>query len=310
MKRTISILLAVLLLVSCAVISASAADEEAATPSYSWNEEGAMTITDALAKWEAENGAVTKNRYYFLMPNGSNGELGDNGEYAPSWYNEFTGTAGIYWWDSGVADPAAWIGYIPNKCANQITEADIYYADVPVDVTGVVWNNGVNGGMDDTQDIYYKAAQSVNVGTEYYDPGESDYYPDGTENFNGMIYVIDPDLVDVNELSLKQTCGGEWYYYYGSGCYGITKDGKAIENCLRDDHLNADGTHIEFDSNGDADGSGVVDIEDVTCIQKHVAEVEEIPADRFADADTDKDGEITVVDAVRLQKALAGIITL
>ncbi|MBE6824443.1 MAG: hypothetical protein E7513_03750 [Ruminococcaceae bacterium] len=239
MKRIISFLLALTVLISVAVVSTSAAVEN--DPYYSWNE-GAISVTDAVTQWEKENHPVQKHRYYFLMPNGSNGELGDNLEYARSWYNEFTETAGIYWWDSGVADPPDWIGYIAEKCTG-LGEDDIYYADVPAYVTNIIWNNGINGGEDKTQDVYYKAAQTANIGTEYYDPGESDNYPNGTENFDNMIYVIEPELVNVGDFSLKQTCGGEWYYYYGSGCYGFTPGGKAgSDACLRDDH-----THIMSD---------------------------------------------------------------
>ena len=62
---------------------------------------------------------------------------------------------------------------------------------------------------------YLKAFQTVDIGTEYYDYGESDSHPDGTESFNNMIYIIDPTQTVVNPLNGKSTFAGEWYYYHG-----------------------------------------------------------------------------------------------
>ena len=69
-----------------------------------------ITLTCAfIVVYEEETGEkVETNRYYFLMPNGKNGELGDdnsvdeNGnhygnynKFAPSWYNEYTNTPNV-----------------------------------------------------------------------------------------------------------------------------------------------------------------------------------------------------------------------
>ncbi len=241
MKKLISILLAVLMLASTVAVGVSA---------YSVTEVDVFTADQAIEEHELLYGEeVETKKFYFLMPNGKNGELGDDetipesfGKFAPTWYNKDASTAGIYWWNTGVADPLAWAGYLPSGVDEN--DPNIYYANVPTAATTIIWNNGVDGGMDSTLDIYYSAAQSVNIGAEYYDAGESDNYPDGTETFDGMIYVIDPDLVSINELSLKQTCGGEWYYYYGNGCYGFNPDGAQDVDCLRDDHHDADGNHV------------------------------------------------------------------
>ncbi len=239
MKKTLSILLAVILVVSCTVMAASA---------YSVFEPDVYTCDQAVEEHELLYGEeVETNTYYFLMPNGSNGERGDDealetfGKYANDWYKETTETAGIYWWDSGVADPTAWAGYLPS--GQDPDDPDVFYANVPTAATTIIWNNGVDGGMDATLDIYYKACQTVNIGAEYYDPGESDNYPEGTTSFDGMIYVVDPDITSIADISLKETCGGEWYYYYGKGCYGFTETGTEAD-CLRDDHFDADGNQV------------------------------------------------------------------
>ena len=321
MKRIISILIAVMLVASCAVVASA----------YSWDAPEAITVDQAIAEYEATMGEeVATYRYYFLMPNGTNGDLGDDdsvdpetgepvghfGEYAPSWYIKMedgtpaTSTAGVYWWESGVADPDAWIGYLPS--GKDENDPDVYYADVPQAVTGFIWNNAVDGGMDDTLPIYFCAAQTINIPCEYYDPDESPNYPDGTENFDNMIYVIDPDLISVAEFSGKQTCGGEWYYYYGNGCYGFTKDGTEA-NCLRDDHHDENGNHIipgpgpEPDVLlGDADQDGTVSVMDATEIQMHAAGKKELSAEALLAADADQDGNVSVMDATEIQMFAAG----
>ncbi len=305
MKRTLSILLAVLLVVSCTVVASA----------YSVIDPDIYTTDQAIEEHElvfAEE--VETFKYYFLMPNGSNGDKGDNypedigfnDKYANDWYKDgATWTAGIYWWGSGVADPTGWAGYLPSGVDEN--DPDVFYANVPQAVTMIVWNNGIDGGMDTTLDIYYKAAQTANIPCEYYDPGENENYPEGTPNFDGMIYVVDPDLISINDLSLKETCGGEWYYYYGNGCYGFTKDGTEAD-CLRDDHFNEAGEHVGKQGPapayvlGDVDGDGEVSVMDATAIQLHAASKKIIEDEvRLLAADADGDGEVSVMDATEIQ---------
>ncbi|MBR2714954.1 MAG: dockerin type I repeat-containing protein [Ruminococcus sp.] len=335
MKRLISILLAVMLVASCAVVASA----------YGWNDPDIKTVDEAVAEHvELMGEEVATNRYYFLMPNGKNGELGDDdsvdevtgepighaGEFAPTWFVPMsettvaTGTAGIYWWGSGVADPAAWVGYLPS--GSEESDPYVFYADVPQAATTIIWNNAVDGGMDSTQPIYFCAAQSINIPCEYYEPGESENYPDGTESFDNMIFVVDPDLISVAEFSGRQTCGGEWYYYYGNGCYGFTPDGTEAD-CLRDDHYDAEGNHVipEHDPIppveppssestapeyllGDVDGDGVVSVMDATEIQMVLAQTKEYATETSElAADVDKDGQVSIMDATEIQMIQAGL---
>ena len=227
MKRFICLLLSIVMLLSCATVSVFADEKDAQ-----------LSVKEAVEQYEAENGAkVNTNRYYFLMPNGSNGNMGtdDTGEYykefAPSWYNEYTtGDAGIYWWDTGKLEPAQWTGYKMEKDECE----SIYYADVPDFVETVIFNNNVNGGMDMQDPIYYKAYQSVNLIVSNYYYGESPSYPYGIDSMDNMIFVVDPELNSSFE-SNRPVYGGEWYYYYGDGCYGISEHNDP-KNCIRDDH--------------------------------------------------------------------------
>ena len=142
-------------------------------------------------------------RYYFYLPE--------------DWKNDYAYTAGIYWWE-GTGAHAAW----PGQEADPADHEGVYYCDVPQDVTTIIWNNFLDGGTDRTLPIYQAAIQTVNIGSEYYDAGESDNYPEGTDSFDGMIYVTDNEKIDINPFSGKMTVGGEWYYYYGNGEYGFT----------------------------------------------------------------------------------------
>ncbi len=145
------------------------------------------------------------NRYYFYMPE--------------SWYNEYATTAGIYWWE-GTDKCSTWPGYV----ANETDVEGVYYYDVHSDVTTIIWNNAIDGGMDQEADIYTLAVQTKNIGSEYYDVDESVNYPEGTPNFDEMIYVVDESMTEENEYNGKMVYAGEWYYYYGNGEYGYTPE--------------------------------------------------------------------------------------
>ena len=346
MKKFISILLAVMLVASL-VVTASA---------YSvWPD--AMTAEEGIAAYEADTGEeVDTNRYFFQMPNGKNGPLATKdvsytetdeetgetreivvcheGEHAPSWCNEYNNNgavAGVYWW-GGPATPSAWAGY---QGMVEDAEHSIFYADVPAATVVFIWNNGVDGGMDKTDPIYYMAQQTSDVPCEYPDPGEYESIPDGADSFDHMIFIINPDEVSINPLSLKQTCGGTWYFYYGDGCYGCYAEGLGDTTCQNPDHYDAEGTHVGFVDEtepetepetvpetvpetepetqpliglfrGDYDNDKDITILDATRAQNILAELVERPDEGFLTTiDADGDGELTILDATRVQNFLA-----
>ena len=91
MKKLISLALVLCMVFSCFAVSASA---------YGWTDPDILTVDEAVEEYElvyAEE--VATNRYYFLMPTGTNGDIGDDdsvdeegnpvghpGEFAPTWY--------------------------------------------------------------------------------------------------------------------------------------------------------------------------------------------------------------------------------
>lgn len=164
------------------------------------------TVPETEPEWSFDDlPEVGYNRYYFYMPE--------------SWYNEYATYPCIYWWE-GTDACGAW----PGHKAFKTDVPGVYYYDVNKDVTTIIWNNGIDGGTDDTQDIYTLAYQTKNIGSEYYDVEESPNYPYGTNSFDKMIYVIDESKTEINDFSGKSTYAGEWYYYYGNGEYGLTPE--------------------------------------------------------------------------------------
>ncbi len=230
-KKIISLLLTLMLAVSMVAVAAVSVSAEV-------DEQGRYTPSEG----------IETNRYYFYMPS--------------DWYNDCAFDAGIYWW-LGSDAPAAWPGYgAQNGDADQI-----YYSDVPLDSTTIIWNNGYDGGEDDTDPNYAKAIQSVDITCQFYSDGDTDIYDSDwfaemeasyngdkaalgafADNFfydeeydlgfsfnqNNMIYVINPNMISENPLNGKITSGGEWYFYYGNGEYGTypTKEEAAEKGTL------------------------------------------------------------------------------
>ena len=354
MKKMISILIAVMLIASV-VVTVSA---------YSVYPDG-QTSDEAVAAYNETSGTeVETHKYLFQMPNGENGpvasadvtytavdeETGDSsttvvckaGDHAPSWYNEYTEGAGIYWWQ-GPAACSGWAGY---KALVEDADQCIFYANVPAEVVCLVWNNGIDGGenptpgVDPADDIYYKAAQTSDVACEYPDPEEYDSIPEGADSFDNMIAVIDPDKVSMNPLSKKMTCGYNWYFYYGNGCYGsYATDSDEFtsieENCCNPQHY-VDGVHVGFKPEepeeptepvqptepevgpvvpgedeylvGDVNDSKAVDNRDAMILDRYVANWSGYE-DRIIikdSADLDRKGSIDNRDAMILDRVVAG----
>ena len=149
-KRILSVILAAVLTGSMAAISAISAS----------------AILEPTGEYTPGEGIET-NRYYFYMPQ--------------DWYNDFTTSAGMYWWEGtdpcgakdGSGGDLAWPGY---KARESEDVEGVFYVDVPTDVAMVIWNNYVDGGEDKTAPIYSKATQSFDLPCEYYSEGDTDLY--------------------------------------------------------------------------------------------------------------------------------------
>ena len=336
MKKLISILLTVVLVASL-IVSASA---------YSLYPDG-PSAKDAIAAYEEANGEkVETHRLYFQMPNGKNGpaatvqvsytpKLVDDdgnetdgepvivcnvGDKAPSWYNDYTQGAGVYYWGGAAAAPEGWAGY---KMEVEDAEHSIFYVDMPI-TSVLIFNNGVDGGMDTSKPIYYMASQTIDVPCEYPDEGEWPGIATGREEeegFDGCIFVINPDEVDTSPTSHKMTCGGSWYFYYGNGCYGCYEKDDDRHVCMNPDHYeNGDitGTHIGWGGDepiptykrADYDKDEKITIMDATRVQNILAKLMEEDEAYLLGVDADGDGKFTIMDATRIQNYLAKLMNL
>ena len=173
--------------------------------------------TDSDGNYVPSEGTETY-RYYFYMPQ--------------RWENEFTTTAGAYWWE-GTDLCETWQDMYKLK---ETENENIFSVDVPTDVPKLIFNNYVDGGADPEAPQYTKGAQTSDVtcvdddGEEAWgywpktdeDDPSNELYPEGIRNFDDMIYVIDENRIEENPLNQKLTCRGQWYYYYGNGEYGYT----------------------------------------------------------------------------------------
>lgn len=293
MKKVISLLLAMMLLISMLTVSFSAlsvSDLDDDNVPY------IKTTLQGIAEYEEEEGmepgSLGTQKVYFQMPNGKTGPVATEdvnlhhpeeldpetgeviqeaydeivihaGEKAPSWYNENNvvdgkNYAGVYWWGGPAATDGAWVGY---RMELVDEEQGIFCAYIPYDpddaaasVTVAIFNNGVDGGTDSSKPIYYQAAQTVDTNVEGAWPGDYDSLPEGSPDefsFDNCIYIIDPNQVSINAFSQKQTCGANWYIYYGDGCYGQYYEGcdeytgDVDQDCCNPDHFK-NGVHVGY----------------------------------------------------------------
>ena len=318
MKKIICILLAVILAVSVAVLSVGAVNSKddyskmitdgKYNPSDSYTvDENVPTCEEAIV---ACGGSLDEVQYiYFQLPEE------DPSNPSSYWTNKFNTLPGTdycqvcaYWWGgigkewpdgSGVK----WVGYR----ATLVDKANrIYRAALPGDgdTPLVVWNNGVNGGMDDTAEIFNYARQMRDVNIEGCEPGDEDTLPEGTpdpDTADGCISIIDWSVSQQNALTGFYNYGSNLYVYYGNGCYGNYFKGSDNFYSVARNDLNPD--HHQCD----VDFSGAVESADATAIQRHLAEKVVLDDANLKLADPDADKVVSIMDATRIQRYLAEI---
>lgn len=182
-KKVISLLLAVMLTAAMIVVAAISVSAD----------------TDDEGSYVPSEGTETYH-IYFCKPD--------------DWENKYTSDVGVYW-ENGSDTPSAWPGY----SARNADIKNVYCSDVPTDVDKVIWNNALKGTDDPTNPEYKLAYRTTDINFKGYDKGESDYYPDGVESFDNMIYIINPEFTSENDKD-ELIFTGEWFYYYGNGEYG------------------------------------------------------------------------------------------
>lgn len=203
------------------------------------NREGLISTEEALT---AAGGNIPVNRVYLKVPANDAWHSSYSiyqGKYWPS----------VYWWESIYA-PLEYPG-----CRMSIDNyaQGIYYAVIPDGTPTAIFGNGFGALEAERETEKYRALTNTdNINIEGADEGDYDTLPEGSPtewNFDGCIYVIDPESAYENEYTGRTTWRGSWYIYYGDGCYGSyaeTSDSfTGIEdNCLNPDHFDGDGNHI------------------------------------------------------------------
>ena len=316
MKKFLSILLAVVLVASVSAVSFGAITYNHADGiSYSVSTD-TPTCEEAI---EACGGTVGEDTQtvYFQLP-------ADDPEHDDrTWTNENSVLPGsdhvevcVYWWGKGVGttwpddltdgkDVAqVWVGYR----ATLVDPANrIYRAVVPNDGGSacIVWNNGVNAGMDETAPIFKYGRQLQDINIEGGEEGDDfcyDNLPEGTPNeddCDGCITVANWSRSTPNNLTHIPSYGADWYIYYGNGCYGkYNTDSDNFEsvqhNCCNPEHHHCD---VNLDE--------TVDATDVVAMQRDIVELQALSEEGAKFTDVDGDGEFSIMDATRIQRFLA-----
>lgn len=239
MKKIVSILLVAVLIMSTVV----------STAAYS-TDKLQLSVKETAQVYENPD-EIETNRYYFLMPDGTNGQKNpyendaeNYGKYVASWYNEYTDTPAVYWEESSIFFPDD-----NSACSTSVEKGDsdcVFYADVPKSASAIVWSNNVEYSDGVSDPMFAYAMYTISIPCEYYDPGESDNYPDGVDSFDNMIYVLHAPTSSTDRLpSASNEFIGEWYYYYGDGCYSTVENG-TVDNCIRDDHEHHNGSEFKY----------------------------------------------------------------
>ena len=139
--------------------------------------------------------------------------------------------------------------------------------------------------------------------------------------FDNMIFVIDPENYDVNELSGRVSYGGEFYFLYGKNADGKYEYGglpnyeMAKENgvvSVLDKSVFPNPTVQPTDPfngmiYGDVNNDGLITIVDATIVQKYIVNVAQLDNVNQKLADVDVDGVITVKDATAVQKYIVNV---
>lgn len=273
LKRILSIMMAVMLVVSVAAVSAGAynsyGDYSNMSPANVYKPTDSYTV-DANTPYGEDavlacGGSLEDTqKIYFQAP--------------ADWANEFNTFPGPdlpddepymhacgYWWSGTGSDWSDANGGTVMWCGYQAHLADkenrIYYIVMPNDGGSrwIVFNNGVNSGMDKSATIFKFGRQLQDINTEGAREGDFDTLPEGSptqDDFDGCIAIINYDDVYENPLSGLTSYGSNWYVYYGQGCYGYYPETSAnycgrTDSCVNPEHFDEDGNHIGIVNSGE-----------------------------------------------------------
>ena len=260
LKRTLSILLAVCILASAAVVASAVekTDYRTGEIKYYQRDESGKVVNDGSGNpiektakkmygtrpvvSEVVNSdpeiQVKTRKYRFYMPDEWRNDRNDN--YDGNSLDSCCPC--VYWWSTSYNSD----NYMGNSTKGwpgfRILEQDpadphIFVCDIPEDAVKIIFNNSVDGGQTPVDNPNYGYNyQTYDIPTSYTDPEDDDYRfytttkdgqaitPENPMTFEDMIYVIDPNNTTISDLSEAPMVHGEWLYYYGDGKYGVTPE--------------------------------------------------------------------------------------
>ena len=308
MKKAISVILSLAILVFIAAVPFGAVTY---TPADKYTVSAdTPTCEEAI---EACGGNLNNvQKIYFRLP----AEDPENPE--KNWKNHYNSTdlgldycqVCVYWW-LGIGSQwpdgtkVQWVGY---KAKQIDAKNRIYEAVIPADgdTPNIIWNNGVNGGDDATQEIFSYSCMLKDANIEGALPGDYDTLPEGTpdpDSMDGCIQIPNDGENTSSVLLNPNLRGSDWYIYYGDGCYGsYPMDSPNYHgqyaSCLNPEHDHSSGYIL-----GDADTDGEVTIIDATVIQRKLVN---LPVPAFNEQAADVDGEgMDITDATIIQRYTA-----
>ena len=307
MKRILSVILSLAILLSASVICFGAVTYNP-TEAYTVS---ADTPTCEEAIIACGGDLENTQRVYFQLP----AEDPEHPEY--DWTNHYNSTdlglnycqVCVFWWyGTGSEWPdgtkAKWVGYRAKlvDAQNRIYEAVLPASGVP----NIVWNNGVNGGEDPTQDIFKYSHSLEDANIEGALPEDYETLPEGSPDPDSMDGCIQISRIrdDISVLPTGDVRSSEWYVYYGDGCYGNyptnspSYRGKHA-SCLNPEHDHSADTYMI----GDADADRDISVLDATVIQRVISEIAVYSCDEQA-ADVDGKG-LDITDATLIQRYLS-----
>ncbi len=166
---------------------------------------------------------------------------------------------------------------LPNRCCKVYFDNSSFGYKKPSYIA-----KSISGGGDEFLEIIYNGKPGI----EMYQVKDNIYCTILPEHFNTITFT-DATNPDVNKTELTVPCSDMVY------------DGTGWKNYKR--------TSITV-LRGDVNGDGVIDINDVTRLQRHLDGHDRVPLIRKRAMDANRDERVTIADVTQIQKCLANML--
>ncbi len=226
-------------------------------------------------------------------------------------------------WGSGSNVKSVWPGYYAKYYGTTDEGVDLYYADIPADHTGIVWNNGdedeqtVDITLDSENNFFTpKKGQSgkkieVEASVWTYEP-VTEPPTDEPETETGSVTVPSSSAFETTEAT--QPSGDtepSTTEKTSKPAEETEKETTSAADTTKASDTAADTTRPETGSSfmyGDVNMDSSVNIRDVTAVQKHLALMLKLSDAQLKLADVNLNGTVNIKDASLIQKYIAKLV--